>query len=225
MNVAAARVGILGGTFDPPHLGHLDAAAAAQRALGLETVRFVPAHDPPHRPSDPQASVFHRFALVALAIEPYAGYEVSDLELKRTGPSYTALTLRDLHAEGWQPSQLFFIVGADAFAEIATWYDFPAILDLCHYAVIARPGMTTSDAMARTPALIPRVRPLDHASMDAAGTGIFLVEASTSGASSTTIRARLSTDRSIDDLVPPAVARHIHRHHLYKTVDALHGQD
>src|SRR5918992_828714 len=74
----------------------------------------------------PQASSFHRFAMVSLAIAGRPEYRASDMELRRQGPSYTALTLRDLHAAGWHASQLYFIIGADAFAEIATWYEYPA---------------------------------------------------------------------------------------------------
>src|SRR5687767_388408 len=112
------RIGVLGGTFDPVHYGHLDAAGAAQAALALDDVRLIPSHDPPHRPVDPLASAFHRFALLALAIDGRAGWRVSDAEVRRQGASYTIDTLRALHAEGCHPSQIFFIIGADAFAEI-----------------------------------------------------------------------------------------------------------
>src|SRR5262245_34091585 len=118
------RLGILGGTFDPIHYGHLDAAAAARSALSLDEILLVPASDPPHRPVDPRASGFHRFAMAALATRDIEGCRLSDLELQRSGPSYTALSLRDLHGAGWKPSQLFFILGADAFAEIASWHDY-----------------------------------------------------------------------------------------------------
>lgn len=215
MTDGCRRLGLLGGTLDPIHIGHIDAADAARTALNLEQVLVIPSHDPPHRPVDPHASAFHRFAMVALAIEGKPGYRASDIELRREGPSYTAFTLHELHGAGWQPSQLFFIIGADAFAEIATWYDYPAILDACRFAVIARPGTTLEMALARTPELRARV-----------GNGIHLVEATTAAVSSTDIRRHLAAGRSIDGLVPPPVARHIERHRLYRTsVDDLHGQD
>ena len=129
MTAGVRRIGLLGGTLDPFHVGHLDAADAARAALGLDEILVIPAHDPPHRPDDPHASAFHRFAMVALAVDGREGYRASDLELRRDGPSYTALTLRDLRSAGYEPSQLYFIAGADAFAEIATWFDYPAILD------------------------------------------------------------------------------------------------
>src|SRR5262245_2875110 len=102
------RLGVLGGTFDPIHYGHLDAATAARQALALDQIRLLPTHDPPHRPSRPHATAFHRFALAALAASTMDGYTVSDLELNRDGRSYTIDTLHALHEEGWSPAQIFF---------------------------------------------------------------------------------------------------------------------
>ena len=219
------RRGLLGGTFDPVHFGHLDAAAAARSALSLHDVLFVPSHDPPHRPADPHATAFQRLALLELAIDGVAAYGVSDVELLRDGRSYTSDTLRALHAAGWAPSQLFFILGADTFAEIATWHEFPWVLDAAHFAVIARPGTTIEAALARTPDLRSRARAAS--TVDEAGnrTGVFLVEAATRDVSSTLIRRRLAARQPIGDLVPSAVARHIAAHHLYGTEDDLHGHD
>jgi nicotinate-nucleotide adenylyltransferase len=222
--IASRRLGILGGTFDPIHFGHLDAADAARRALQLDHILLIPSSDPPHRPSDPLASGFHRFALVALAIQDEAALRASEMELARTGPSFTADTLRAIARQGWLPSQIFFILGSDAFAEIATWREFPAVLDTAQFVVIARPGTTLEAASARTPALRGRLRSAEETS-DASGTSIFLVEARTRDVSSSTIRARLAARQPIDDLVPAAVARHIAAHHLYGAVDDLHGQD
>ena len=212
--IASGRLGVLGGTFDPVHFGHLDAADAARRALNLDQVWLIPSCDPPHRPIDPLASGYHRFALVALAVQGDETLRASDIELTRTGASYTADTLRAVARQGWQASQIFFILGSDAFAEIATWREFPAVLDAANFVVIARPGTTLDAAAARTPSLRGRL-----------GTSIFLVEARTRDVSSSTIRARLAARQPIDDLVPAAVARHILAHHLYNAVDNLHGQD
>jgi nicotinate-nucleotide adenylyltransferase len=214
MTRGARRIGLLGGTFDPIHIGHLDAAAAARRELALDEILVIPAHDPPHRDDEPHASSFHRFAMVCLAIEDRPGYRACDIELRRQGPSYTALTLRNLHAAGWQAAQLYFILGADAFAEIATWYEYPAILESCRFAVVGRPGTSLDAALARTPDLRSRV-----------GDSIHLVEAATAAVSSSDIRARLLAGQPVNGLVPPAVARHIAAHHLYGTVDELHGKN
>lgn len=219
------RLGVLGGTFDPVHFGHLDAAEAARLSLELDEVLFVPSHDPPHRRVGPLAAAFHRFALVALAVNDRPGYRVSDLELVREGSSYTSDTLRSLHAAGWRASQLFFILGADAFAEIATWHEYPAVLDGAHFVVIARPGTTIEQALARTPDLRPRTRRAGGPIDERGPTAVFLVEAQTRGVSSTAVRARLAARQPIADLVPPAVARHIAANHLYKMETDLHGND
>jgi len=221
---AQPRLGLLGGTFDPIHVGHLDAADAARRALLLDEIRFIPAHDPPHRPLDPRATAFHRFALVSLALDGHASYRASDMELRRDGPSYTTDTLRTLRADGWTPSQLFFILGADAFAEIATWREFPAVLDAAHFVVVARPGTTLDAAAARTPEIRSRIRTAEGCA-EGHATSVFLVEAHTRDVSSTTIRARLAAGQPIDDLVPGPVARHILAHRLYGAVGNLHGKE
>jgi len=155
-----------------------------------------------------------------------SAYRVSDMELVRQGPSYTADTLRSLHAAGWNASQLFFILGSDAFAEIAAWYGFPSFLDLAHFVVIARPGTTIETAATRTPQL--RTRMCDAPQVEGVGdrpTRVFLVEAQTRDVSSTAIRERLAAGQPIDDLVPAPVARHIFTHHLYGAVDDLHGEN
>jgi nicotinate-nucleotide adenylyltransferase len=197
------RLGVLGGTFDPVHFGHLDAADAARTALGLDGVLFIPLHDPPHRPADPQASAFHRFAMVSLAVAERPGDGVSDMELQRAGTSYTWDTLRALQGQGWQAGELFVILGGDAFADIAMWHRYPSVLDCANFVVVTRPGTAADAALARNPEL--RSRP-----------NITLVEARTRDVSSTTIRQRIAQGRPIDDLVPAAVARHISTHHLYQ---------
>jgi nicotinate-nucleotide adenylyltransferase len=222
---AGRRIGVLGGTLDPIHFGHLDAAEAARTALQLDAVHLLPSHDPPHRQSNPRASAFHRFALVSLAIQDYPRYRVSDIELARSGQSFTADSLRAMHAEGWAPWQIFFILGADAFAEISTWRDYPAVLDAAHFVVIARPGNSLEEATARTPELRERLRRAGEDLPQEGRTRIILVETRTRDVSSTMIRERLSAGQPIDGLVPAAVARHIIFHHLYGAVGDLHGND
>ena len=219
-------LGILGGTFDPIHFGHLDAADAARAALSLDEVVLMPAHDQPLRAVEPRASVYERFALAVLAVQDRPDCCVSDIELARTGPSYTGDTLRALHRAGWQPSQLFFILGSDAFAGIADWRGYPSLLELAHFVVIARPGTSLEDATRRTPELRTRVSPATGEQADCTGTTrLFLVHADTRAVSSTAIRHRLARGESIDDMVPGPVARHIHKHHLYRTVNSLHGEN
>lgn len=156
------RLGILGGMFDPIHDGHLDTVDAAQHALHLTALAIVPSKIPPHRPQ-PIASGFHRFAMVALAIAGRPGWRALDLELSKPAVSYTSDTLRHLHTIGFHQTELFFIVGADAFLEIATWKDYPALLDFAHFAVVARPGVPVAELPERLPPLASRMRSVDNA--------------------------------------------------------------
>src|SRR5947207_877608 len=109
----ARRIGILGGTFDPVHMGHVDVASAAEAALGLGEILLLTSHIPPHR-AQPVASSYHRFAMVALTVAGHPRWRASDLELQAATPSFTACTLDRLRKEGYRPTELFFIVGADA---------------------------------------------------------------------------------------------------------------
>lgn len=212
----AARLGLLGGTFDPIHVGHLAAADAARTKLGLDRVLLLPSNVPPHRPQ-PLASVHHRFAMVALAVANHEGLEASDLELSAPGPSYTAATLHRLHERGYQASQLFFIIGADAFAEIDTWRDYPRFLDDAAFVVVNRDTRSAFDMPANMPALASRMVHVDdrwHASADSSRS-VLLLDAATPAVSSTDIRARVNGGTSIAGLVPALVEAHILKHHLY----------
>lgn len=220
------RIGVLGGTLDPIHCGHLEAAAAARDALDLRRVLIVPSHVPPHRSIQPAASPFHRFAMAALAVNGLPRFIASDDELRTPGPSYTANTLDRLHTLGWSPSQLFFITGADAFAEIASWHRYPEVMDLANFVVISRPGHTLDDLARRLPAMAARMKPAAaaHATSDPS---IFLLTAPTPDVSSTTVRERVRRGESIRDLVPPLVEAHIRQHGLYeaRSANQLHGEN
>jgi nicotinate-nucleotide adenylyltransferase len=230
--MTARRLGILGGTFDPVHCGHLDIGTAADDALGLSELWLVPSHLPPHRPS-PAASSYHRFAMVAMAVAGRPHWQASDLELASAARSFTSSTLDRLAAIGYAATEIVFIVGADAFADIATWKDYPAIVDRAHFAVISRPGSSALDLPRRLPPLAPRMmipapigatgwEPIGgpgEAPATAAGEvdrpAIFLIDAATANVSSTDIRVRRRDGQSIAGLVPPAVQQHIEQHGLY----------
>jgi nicotinate-nucleotide adenylyltransferase len=222
--LAPRRIGILGGTFDPIHRGHVDLGRAAQSALGLAQVFVVPTHIPPHRPQ-PVASSYHRFAMVALTVAGRAGWQATDVELGHDAPSYTSLTLRRFHECGFAPFELFFLIGADAFIEIGTWKDYPHILDRSHFAVVSRPGCPVTDLPRRLPDLAARMTPaLDPDQHDTCV--IFLIEAPTADVSSTAIRSRLADGQPITGLVEPEVQQHIEQHDLYTaTVPGRHEDD
>ena len=150
------RIGILGGTFDPIQRGHVDLGLAVESGLDLTSVFVVPAHIPPHRPQ-PFASAYHRFAMVALTVAGRGGWRACDLELGSEAPSYTSLTFHRFHERGFAPPELFFLIGADAFAEIGSWKDYPDILERAHFAVVSRPGCSVDDLPRRLPALASRM--------------------------------------------------------------------
>ena len=237
---AEKRVGLLGGTLDPIHLGHLETACAAKRALDLDLVYVLPSNVPPHRSQQPVASSHHRFAMTALAVNGMDGLKASDIELTAPGVSYTADTLvRFARSTGLPPSQIFFITGADAFAEIETWHKYPDVLDLANFIVVSRPGVPVETLLARLPMVAGRMIDSDgevpsanrQPSLDGArddpervegppiakGLAIFLVHATTPDVSSSDIRQRLIAHRSITGLVPATVERHIAQHGLYQS--------
>jgi nicotinate-nucleotide adenylyltransferase len=233
---AARRIGILGGTFDPILIGHLDLALAAEQRLGLTELIVVPSHIPPHRPQ-PQASGFHRFAMAAMTVGGRPGWQASDLELRIDGPSYTTDTIRHFHERGCRASELFFILGADAFAEIGTWKDYPEILERANFAVVSRPGHPAGESPSRVPQLASRMRraPIDHhrdpasrAVLDVANNHaataasppvvIILIDAPTASVSATAIRQRCAAGGSIAGMVDPRVQQHIEQHGLYTSI-------
>jgi nicotinate-nucleotide adenylyltransferase len=211
------RIGILGGTFDPIHLGHTDAGEAAEELLGLTRLYVIPANLPPHRPQ-PFTSAFHRFAMVALAAGGRPNWRASDLELRGEALSYTSLTLRKFHDRGYRPTELFFILGADAFAEIGTWRDYPDILGLAHFAVVSRPGCPVGELPHRLPLLASRMvaAPLDDLSQ--LEPAIVLLDEPTTDVSSTTIRRYRAHGMSITGMVDPHVQQHIEQHGLYSAM-------
>jgi nicotinate-nucleotide adenylyltransferase len=210
------RVGVMGGTFDPIHRGHLELGQAADSVLDLTELLIVPASVPPHRPQ-PLASGFHRFAMAALAVLDRPRWRVSDLELQRPSPSYTATTLRKLHEDGYAASELFFVIGADAFAEIESWKDYPWILDAAHFAVVSRPGWQVEDMAVRLPSLSRRMTRPPVTEVQGDAPAVILIDAVTADVSSTAIRARCAARQPIAQLVDPRVEHHIEQHGLYSS--------
>jgi len=190
------KLGLMGGTFDPIHLGHLRAAENAREALGLDRVLFVPAAHPPHRPG-PIASALDRFAMTALATSDHGLFLASDVELLRTGPSYTVDTITAFLAKG--PSSLCLIVGSDTFVEMTGWKDAARIFASCQVAVVPRPGEDA--ALPRPPFADTR--------------GVSLIPGPTLDISATAVRARVREGRSIRYLVPEGVAGYIAKRGLY----------
>ena len=233
-------LGVLGGTFDPIHNGHITAGLRAQAALHLDRVMLIPSRVPPHRATAVSASPEARLAMARLAAAEQQGWTASDIELTRDGPSYTFDTLTALakthlgeaamsELRGGAMSdagkrvewQFFFIIGADAFAEIATWSRYPAVLDLAHFAVVARPGITLHSLQARVPDLADRMTTPDLFKPQAPSpkpdgkTRVILIETATPDVSSTEVRRRVRAGEGISDLVPDTVSSYIATRRLY----------
>ena len=200
-------LGILGGTFDPIHNGHVAAAEAAQQSLDLDAITLIPSHDPPHRRDPVGATSEHRYAMAALVAAERPGWSASRIEVDRQGASYTYDTLVKLRETVSVGAQYFFILGADAFAEIASWSRYPAVLDLANFVVVSRPGITLDSLRERVPSAFSK-RPSGE-------TRVILVEANTPDISATDIRRRVRNGDTIDGLVPGAVASYIQTHRLY----------
>jgi nicotinate-nucleotide adenylyltransferase len=237
--MSTRRIGLLGGTFDPIHRGHLDLAAAAQEALGLTQLYIIPANVPPHR-ARPIASSFHRFAMVSLVVAGRPDWMASDIELRHEAPSYTSTTLQRFSQRGYRASELYFLIGADAFADIEHWREYPRILERAHFAVVSRPGASVSDLSSRVAVLAARMVHVDRTFAPPASPSIFLIDAPTARVSSSAIRARIEAGEPLDGMVDARVEQHIAKHTLYRSVSAdrrnrggeeaaaagrLHGQD
>jgi nicotinate-nucleotide adenylyltransferase len=205
---ATGRLGIMGGTFDPIHIGHLAIAEAARETLGLDRVLFLPAGAPPHKPGSVTASAADRVAMVTLAIAGNPAFELSRVDVDRAGPSYTADSIR-LIAAGERAAdrepELILVVSAETFAELPDWHEPERLLAQAGVAVVPRDGHPAPD-----PAWIKRHFP-DQVER------ILVLDGPRLGISSTAIRERVRTARSIRYLVPEAVERYIVDHGLYRS--------
>jgi nicotinate-nucleotide adenylyltransferase len=211
-------LGILGGTFDPVHYGHLELAREVLATAHLSAMRLVPAGDPPHRGA-PVASGIQRLSMTELAVAGYPGLEVDPREIRRAGRSYTLLTLEELRTE--LPAQpLALVVGADAFRELPTWHRWRELFALAHFVVVARPGAASAEPLR--PELAAewerRCRPTPAALTESAAGAIVRVAITPHPISASAIRAALARgdSQSVRGLLPPAVLAYIERNRLYR---------
>lgn len=201
---ASPRVGIMGGSFDPPHLAHLLLAETVREALALDSVVFLPTGRQPLKPDHAAAPARHRVEMVRLAIAGNPSFVLSTVEAERAGVSYTVDTLRELRAL-WEPSHpaVWFIIGADSLASLPRWRDPLGVLALARLAVVRRPGVEVDMGSLRT--ALPGI----DSSVD-------WVDAPLLDISSTDIRRRVAGGLSIRYRVPGAVREYIETHGLYR---------
>lgn len=210
------RIGIFGGTFDPVHYGHLRMAWEVKEALSLSRVIFVVSNVAPHKEAGAHAAAQDRLAMVRAAIQGVPGFEVSDVEVDRPGPSYTVETLKALSGRG----ELYFLVGADAFLEIHTWRAFPDFLQLARFVVASRPG---AGVLSRLEAYLEERLPGCYADGGRRGLAprkagflpVRKAEVTPLEISSTLVRGLRARGRSPIFLTPPAVAAIMEEKGLY----------
>lgn len=217
-----APIGLLGGTFDPIHFGHLRLAQELADALGLARVRFIPTGTPPHRNS-PQVSGAHRLQMVRIAIAGNPVFEADDREIRREGISYTYDTLTELRNDlGERP--LCLLMGADAFAALTTWHRWQELFDLAHVVIAHRPGFRLQQLQAALPAPLRKIylqRLADAPGMLRASAGSIVTREITAlDISATLIRAMLAQGSSPRYLAPDIVLEYIDHNQLYKDRDA-----
>ena len=192
------RLGVMGGTFDPVHHGHLVAASEVAARFGLDEVVFVPTGVPTFKQDQDVTDAEHRYLMTVIATASNPRFTVSRVDVDRDGPTYTIDTLRDLHEER-PDAELFFITGADAIAQILSWRDVAELWELAHFVAVSRPGHDLS---------ISGLPEQD----------VSLLEVPALAISSTDCRSRVSRGFPVWYLVPDGVVQYISKHHLYRSV-------
>lgn len=209
----AKRIGILGGTFDPVHIGHLRGALEVAEQFALDELRLIPSARPPHR-GTPQVPAEDRLAMVRGAVAGVPPLTVDDRELRRDRPSYTIDTLESLRRELAPDDQLFLVLGWDAFCGLPTWHRWEELLDHCHILVLQRPDIGSEPPESLRNLLAARSVGNPQA-LCGPGGNIAFVWQTPLEVSATQIRERLASGRSVRFLVPDAVLAYIHAHGLY----------
>ena len=209
-----AGIGILGGTFNPPHLGHLAVARAAREELGLERVLLMPVHTPAHKSAGEDPGPRHRLAMCELLVGGEPGLEASDLEIARGAPSYTADTLTSIHASHPE-AELTFIVGADTARTLPSWHEPASVLRLAQLAVATRSG---SERAQVEQAVVAVGRDGDDAPAPHRP-GVRYLKMSPIDVSSSSARTRARYGEPLEELLGEAVAEYVGRHGLYRGDD------
>ncbi|HEY2994394.1 MAG TPA: nicotinate-nucleotide adenylyltransferase [Methylomirabilota bacterium] len=211
-----ARVAVLGGSFNPIHYGHLLLADDVLEQLALDRVLFVPAGSPPHKPLSLLAPAADRFQMVRLAIAEHARFDVSDVELRRTGPSYTVDTLSALGAGG---DELFYVVGSETFLDLLTWREPKRVAALARLVVIPRAGSVFDTEGAAAQKVLHEIG-VEGGFVHAGGgapppRGVLIVHATSLPLSASDLRRRVREGRSLRYRMPPAVIDYVRAHGLY----------
>ncbi len=218
------RIAIYGGTFDPVHRGHLEIATRISTLFDIDEFLFVPARIAPHKLKREVSAAFHRFAMLALATQDAAQLRLSTVEIEGPGTQYTVDTLSHFRREFGESAEIYFVLGADSWAEITSWREWQRLITLASLIVVTRPGYDFSSDHVGTE-MLARIRDLRGFSIEQAaksraqpGTSVFLSDAVMTDISATEIRATAgrSEFEKLSTLVPPAVAEYIRKYQLYR---------
>lgn len=224
------NIGVLGGTFDPIHNGHLHIATETQKIFGLSKIYFVVAQTPPHKCNDHISSPYHRFAMVSLALESFPNYLASTIELEQGASPFTIDTLRELcRRSNASPHSIFFLAGGDSFQYIQNWKDYEELLTTYNVIFIDRPDFRIGGGPFRLPEVIcERIEDLRALGRDASPSSdvrtglqkeskVYLMELGAPRLSSSELRRRYQMGRSSNQLVPRVVDHYLKKHRLYMT--------
>ncbi|MGH2494239.1 MAG: nicotinate-nucleotide adenylyltransferase [Ktedonobacteraceae bacterium] len=203
------RVGVIGGTFDPVHYGHLVIAEEAYHALDLAEMVFVPAGHPPHKSGELLATAQHRLAMLELAIASNSHFSISRVDLDRPGPSYTVDTLRLLRQQWGEQTAIYFLIGWDSLEDLLIWHDPAGVLaQLTYLVAVRRPGyQEESGYLDSLEARLPGIKPR-----------LLVIAAPQLEISSTDLRARVAEGRPIKYQLPESVERYIEQYRLYQRI-------
>ena len=219
------RLGLFGGTFDPIHIGHLRAALEVKQGFALDQIFIIPAALPPHKKGHQVADAADRLKMVELGVRDYPGFSVSDIELQRSGPSYSIDTINHFKNSSNQDAEIFFISGLDAFLEIDTWKSYKELLRQIAFIVIARPIFDCSDASSRWKRLEDFIKEKISADYEfsepsacfihSGAKPIYTFDVTSLDISSTRIRELVKTGQPITYLVPESVEKYVKSRGLY----------
>lgn len=220
MQTPALRLGILGGTFNPPHYGHLQLADTALQQAALDAVIWVPNRDPPYRLKTDRRFTEHRLAMVQRSIAPYPQFQLSTVDLDRPGPSYAIDTLRDLDQQ-YPGSRWYWILGMDAFRRLPQWYGSAELVTRCTWLVAPRPDNPLPDTATPQSRIIEQFQQAAIAPSFPKGVTITwqLLQMPPLNISSSLVRQRCRDRQPIDDLVPPAINDYLSTQQLYGGLD------
>ncbi len=213
------RVGILGGTFDPIHYGHLKMAITVQTFFACDRLLILPAYSPPHKNRQAITSSYHRYAMAVLATSELDNIEVSRLELEAPARPFTVQTIACLKTIYGEKADLFFIMGGDSFRELDSWHQYQQLLNNCYIVVITRPGYTIdlAERRLRLRASIEDLRGKRTPIETITGNyKVFFTDLLELDISATTIRAAVAAGNSIEQWVPPTVVGYIKKYRLYQ---------